>query len=581
MNRLPRKPPAAPRNFLTWASFPLLALVIFGFAWRPLGGGDDFWAHAAIGRWTLEHGRVPTQTLFLWSESQPWIAHAWGTGVWFASLMKWGGEGNGPVLAQWFNAAMCIAPFFLIWRYWRRNAPFSSFVAPLFVLGIWVSAARFHPRPELFTALFLTLLMIFLTHWPRQKSLPKTQIAGVLLLFAVWPNFHGAVAIGLVFLWIAAFAELWQARGDNRLLLLAAVCTLLIFVCNPRGFDYYRVLVPIGSATFKCIDEWKPFWVWPELAASLWVSELVLWAIGLGLWLKNPGRRGMQLGWMLLMLAMFLQARRQLWLTGLTSLMVIVSNLDFTSDDLFRGWRRMTKGDTSASLPAPMRLIARVGVLAMLVCAIAMAFPRGSLPLFTTNPKSLPRLLSEPRGLLALRATDEKLPVKMAAFLAQKAPAGRIFNDYEYSAYLQWALHDKRKLYIDLNNAYPDSLMAEYFVMMHSAKVPPALKRLNTRREQLLKQHENKKPDEKKMAAQAELSRLDAKREPLVKKLDREIARADAARTRIVAQRKIRIVALRPHTSKEGLSMVARWAENRPGWTRLYRGIDGTVWARK
>ncbi len=511
MNRNPISPPA-PRNFLILLSFPLLLAVTFGFAWRPLSGGDDFWAHAAIGRWILEQRRVPTETLFLWSENVPWIAHAWGTGVWFASLMKWGGERGGPWLAQIFNAAMCIAPFALLWRYWRQNAPFSSFVAPLFVLGIWVSAARFHPRPELFTALFLTLLMIFLAHWPRQTSLPRLQIALILLMFALWPNLHGAVAFGLVFLFVAAFAELLQTRGDARLLLLALVCTLLVFVCNPRGLDYYKVMIPIGSRTFERIDEWKPFWKWPKLATELWAGELLLWAIGIALWTKNKDRRWMQLGWMLLMLAAFLKARRQLWLMALTSLLVIVSNLDFTSDDLFRGWRKLSKGDQNQPIPPPMRLIARLGILLILVCAVAQAFPKGGLP---------------------LRATDAKLPVQMAAFLRDRAPQGRILNDYEFSAYLEWALRGKRELYIDLNNAYPDSLMDEYFVLQNSDK--NAAKMANYERE----------------------------------------------RQRILTARKIGVVALRPHTKKEGISIIGGSVDKNTGWKNVYRGVDGTIWARK
>ncbi len=561
-------PSRAPRHFLTWLSFPLLILVIVGFSWRPLAGGDDFWAHAAIGRWIWEHHHVPTRTLFLWSDSVPWIAHAWGTGVWFATLLRWGGERNGPLLAQIFNSLMCIAPFALLWRYWRQNAPFSSFMAPIFILAIWVSAARFHPRPELFSALFLTILMIFLAHWPRQKTLPKLQIAGIAAMFALWPNFHGVVALGLVFLYIAALAELWQARGDNRLLLLALVCTLLMFICNPRGFAYYKVLIPIGSRTFDRIDEWKPFWKFPTLAAELWVGELILWALGMFLWLRNPHRRLMQLGWMLLMLAAFLKARRQLWLTALTSLLVVVTNLRFTSDDIFRGWRRLSKGDISQPMPAPMRLIARGGVLVMLACALAMAFPQKTLTLSPRNPN------------WPLRPTAPNLPAKMAAFVRDEAPPGRIFNDYEFSAYLEWALHGQRALYIDLNNAYRDELMDEYFEAQASAPLPAELKTLDSRRDQILARQKGATP--KALSAQnAQLARISTRRALVVQGWNAANAKLDAKRAQILARRKIKIVALRPYTSKESLSILGAYVDKNPAWKRIYRDRDGTVWARK
>lgn len=500
-------------NFLLWLAYPLLVLIIAGYAWRPLTGGDDFWAHASIGRWVLEHGEIPRRTLFLWSENVPWIAHAWGTGVLFATLMKIGGESGGPYLTQIVNLALSVIPFTLLWAYWRRNAPFNSLIPPLFVVAIWVSSARFHPRPELFTANFLTLLLLFLSKWPSQKSTPKAQIAGILLMFAIWPNMHGAVAMGVVLLWVTAICELFQSRGDLRLMVLAAVCTLIVFVCNPRGFEYYQVFLPITSETFKKIDEWKPFWVWPRLMPELVIGEFILWLIGMVLWIVNPQRRWAQLLWMVLMWAAFMSARRQLWLLALTVLVVIVTNSRrLQSDALFRGWRNLTKGDVNEPIPAPMRLITRVGVLVILICSVAQAFPKDFLP---------------------LRATDRKLPVQMASFLLDKAPQGRIYNDYEFSAYLEWALHEKRKLYIDLNNAYPDSLMNEYFDSLASS----------TKR--------------------------------------KTMAEYNARRTKILDRRKIQVVALRPRSNKEGLSTLAKYLDREKAWKQIYKGDDGTVWSRR
>jgi hypothetical protein len=498
-------------NFLPRLAFPLLLLMIVGFSWRPLTGGDDFWAHASIGRWIIEHAQIPRHTLFLWSESVPWIAHAWGTGVLFATLMKLGGETAGPYLVQIVNAALVIIPFTLLWRHWRLNAPFNSLVPPLFVLAIWVSSARFHPRPELFTATFLTILLLFLTRLPQQKSFPRVQAVGILVMFAIWPNMHGAVAMGVVLLWVTAFCELWQNRGDLRLMVLAALATLIVFVCNPRGFEYYQVFMPITSETFKKIDEWKPFWVWPKLMPELVIGELILWSAGMLLWISNPHRRLSQLFWMLLMMAAFLSARRQLWLLALTVLVVVVSNSQrLQSDALFRGWRHLTKGDVNEPLPGPMRLITRVGVLIILICAVAQAFPKDFLP---------------------IRATDRKLPVKMAAFLLT-APKGRIFNDYEYSAYLEWSLHERRKLYIDLNNAYPDSLMNEYFAALAGS----------TKR--------------------------------------REMEKLEKKRAEILDKRKIQLVVMRPHNDKEGLSTMSKYLDKSKAWKKIYKAEDGTIWTR-
>ena len=45
---LKRCAPALPPLYL-----PLLIVLTFAQTWRTLGGGDDFWAHAAVGRWMV------------------------------------------------------------------------------------------------------------------------------------------------------------------------------------------------------------------------------------------------------------------------------------------------------------------------------------------------------------------------------------------------------------------------------------------------------------------------------------------------------------------------------------------------
>jgi hypothetical protein len=62
-----------------------------------------------------------------------------------------------------------------------------------------------------------------------------------------------------------------------------------------------------------------------------------------------------------------------------------------------------------------------------------------------------------------LRATEAALPVEPARRLrARAAQVQPLLNDYEYSSYLQWALDGQPPLFIDLLNAYPDSVMRDY-----------------------------------------------------------------------------------------------------------------------
>ena len=211
-------------NFWPRFYLPLLLLLVAAYAWRPLEGGYDFWAHAAVGRWIWAHGRVPREALFLWSEPHtPWIAHSWLSQLMFYQLLARGG-----ILAvAIFNVVMPVAVFFLMWRVWKREAQINFLTPLIFALAIWISAPRFQPRQELISALLLTILLATLVAWSqgrfddwlrRQDGFHLSLVAAPLVtLFFLWVNLHALVAVGLISLWIAVFGDYAQAlfdRGD-------------------------------------------------------------------------------------------------------------------------------------------------------------------------------------------------------------------------------------------------------------------------------------------------------------------------------------------------------------------------------
>src|SRR5437016_37438 len=121
-----------------WILLALLCVCQVG-AWCPLVGTDDFWAHAAVGRWTWQHGEVPHHTLFLWTTSEPWVAHSWLSQVMLYALLALGGTW----LVWAFTVVMVALPFLILWRLWRRFAPVSTVTVVVFGLAINGSALRF------------------------------------------------------------------------------------------------------------------------------------------------------------------------------------------------------------------------------------------------------------------------------------------------------------------------------------------------------------------------------------------------------------------------------------------------------
>src|SRR5947209_6444234 len=96
----------------------MLLALCFMATWYPLDNGNDFWAHAAIGRWIVTHGSVPHHALFLWTSQQPWIAHSWLSEVCMYAVTRVGGDGVGAVLALLSAVAFAVTAFGMIWRSW-------------------------------------------------------------------------------------------------------------------------------------------------------------------------------------------------------------------------------------------------------------------------------------------------------------------------------------------------------------------------------------------------------------------------------------------------------------------------------
>jgi hypothetical protein len=185
-------------------------------------------------------------------------------------------------------------------------------------------------------------------------------------------------------------------------------------------------------------------------------------------------------------------------------LVVLIANAQlFDTERAWQWWRRRTMPQDGQWQPVPtgMRAIMRIGTLSCLVAAVAFATPH---------------------DIMQFRTLSRKAPVALTEFYRAQRIRGRVFNDYEYSSYLQWAFAGRPPLYIDLLNAYPDWLLGRYFDV------------------------------------------LDRKPNGLV-----ILKRAD-------------VVILRPFKSKEKLAGFAKFLNARPtAWARVYKGRDGTIWVRR
>ncbi len=413
---------------------PLLLVFIAIATWRPLTGSEDFYAHAAVGRWIWQHQSVPHQTLWLWG-AQPieWIAHSWLSQLTFFSWISLGGEH----LALLLTIILASIPFIVFWKIWEKRGRINALTPLYFLLAIWCAYVRFQPRPELFSSLFLGALLLFLMHLPQ--ALTWRNAAALVVLFAVWANFHGGVALGLLVLGLSVGCELLQqkaARPAWLLVLLSFACLAAVNL-NPYGLHYWQALRPVGGAMFQMIDEWKSPLIAPALPFEAIFMVCSVIAIAFVTWVKNPERRWAQGIWLALALVLFFTARRNLWPCALLSVAVAAANVRPLVASL-------PQAKTSNS-PALGPIIA---VMVILAASSVMLSPVA----FSTG-----------NGMPAFRATAPALPQGAASVVLERNLPQPVFNDYLRSGYLHWRYGGQPPIYIDLLNAYPDDLLAKYF----------------------------------------------------------------------------------------------------------------------
>lgn len=455
---------------------PIIVVFCFVLSWQPLRGIDDFWAHAAIGRWMVQNGRVPDETLFLWGPGTPvpWIYHSWLSQLTFFKCLDGVDLQTGATRALLLTFAVALTVLIWMWLIWVRRARVTLLTPFLFTIMVWCFSPRIHPRPELFSSLFLLILMTFLLVWTERRDQSDTspaglpdrlpwRIAGLVLLFVIWTNFHGGVATGLVFIGLTIAGEAVQDGLEKRsvrpTLLLCGVlllCALVINI-NPYGIHYWSSLSEVNSKKFTYINEWQHIFKDPPMSPEAICVTGLISLLALNAWLNNPRRRIAHLFWLLFAIASYVMARRQIAQMAHICLIVMAANA--AALETTRFWMLLrpprkngldkpgtaSESDNSwpATPPEPVRLLAHV---AMVICLLGMV--RASMP------QKMP-----------LKATDSRLPVNAAQFIAKKLPDARLLADYSTSSFLNWYLAGQPPLYIDLINAYPDQLMTDYFDM--------------------------------------------------------------------------------------------------------------------
>jgi hypothetical protein len=259
-----------------------LALALLFYSWRPLWH-TDIWGHLAIGRWIVQHGRLP--------DHEPLTAHgdqsaAMGHFEWLAqtgaylffSFGQWraGGDeirqllGGAEVLRAVSAMLVTLTLLLLILAYSRKSGTLGLALlgaTVYLILAVHVGTVQ---RPQIVGQLFFACLLLALS----REVLSRRSVILLPLLFVLWANIHGSFSIGLILLGVAAAGrviEVWRmpegkflqrARGDaqlRRLILVGLLAGAGVLCLNPHGPRLLPHMVALARhPNILILDEWQP-----------------------------------------------------------------------------------------------------------------------------------------------------------------------------------------------------------------------------------------------------------------------------------------------------------------------------------
>ena len=413
--------------------FPLF-LCGFGFVsmlfWPIFAGDTDIWYHLNGGRYLFQHGTIPHESFFSFiTPPRPFVDYYWGfQALVYALYARWGFQGLVVLRAVLFLGLTGLLLRFLFKGVTGRQSLF-SWPALLFYLVCPLLILRFFLlRPHCTTYLFI-LLFLYVLERARHRAWVLPPLA------VLWCNFHGVVYPILFLIAGAYLAELAARRvvsrapasREDRLVALSLGLSLAAVLLTPHGTRL------IGVAFTSTTD------------ASRYIRELL-----------------------------------PVSLTDLLSFHINV--LTPTQPTLFAVLFFMACAALVAAVRTrPFRLAP------VLLCAGGMAllakgnrfiieFALLSLPLLTTKPLYTAGLPPNPFRsktaylcasgaimLLSLRffvnafdnppaypVSRKNLPAGVAAFLNHVGTGGRVANQANAGGYLQWALDDRYRIFMDM-----------------------------------------------------------------------------------------------------------------------------------
>ncbi len=439
------------KKLVLWITF----LAVFAMAAR-ISVDTDTWWHLRTGQWILENGRVPVTDPFSYTRfGAEWRIPGWLVQVPMTLMYKAGGPG---LLNVWV-AVMVMLSFWIVSKAMEGGVFTKAFVI---VLGAAAAGVYWAARPYMVTFLLTAVFLRILEDWRCGR---KDRLWWLPALMVVWANSHGGFAVGVIIYGVYAVGAIWRAsqrerirydrRGDPagrpygldlRKLILVGVVMIAAIAVNPAGPE--MLLYPFKTVAIESLQDFIQEWqspnfherqVWP-FAAMIF---LILGAVG------AAGRK-MSLEDFLLTAGwgfMGLLAGRNIATFALAGTVVLARY----AAPVVEGWSEKM-GLQLRPERNPGRGMGVMNIVLVVVIALAAALKAASV-----YPEEVNR-----------EAFAEFLPVEAVAFLRSEMPEGRLFNSYNWGAYLLWELPEYPVFVDGRTDLYNDEVIGEWFKVVRA-----------------------------------------------------------------------------------------------------------------
>ena len=380
---------------------------------------NDTWWHLRVGQemWT-RRALMFTDEFSFTVYGAAWPNHEWLSQVLFYATYKLGGL---PLLT--FLAAVCVTvSLALSWRLMAGSPLQRLLLTGLAMVSI---APAWTIRPHIFTLMLLPAvinLAVRRCYWP----LP--------LLFLVWANLHGGVALGMVAL-AAMIAGQFYVSGFSRVKpLLAATAGSFAATCiTPLGGSFWlKIPQAVHNSRLNMIMEWQTASLSDPAYLAFWATAATLLATT---W---AGRRQLRsaahaplVAVALAFLPFALRSRRNIPPFLVVALPAVTWNLV----DRLERWKARPRIE-NPTMSAALFAVCTVACVAIVATA-----------------------WSQPAARLRWQ------PIPQSVVNEVEACGDRVFNGYEDGGYLIWFAPDVRVFIDSRHDPYPFAFVQEYIRM--------------------------------------------------------------------------------------------------------------------